>query len=1064
MTNKISGTPEGPSGGKGILHWLVTHHVPASIWLLGVLLLGLMGIFSMTRESLPDLPIPQALISVEWDGAPPEVVEEEITRPLEEEIRGIRGMRRYSSGSMHSLSMVAVEFEAGIPLEEAMQRLRSAVASGESRLPKKAEKPHIDQIRVRDIPIGFFALSGTSGRLEISRTARDMQKELEEIPGIRRVTVEGIPRESLRVELFPERLEALHLSPEIIIQNLEARKHDAPLGQFDSPRQSFSLVLEKALDDLDDLRRMPLLPGKDEEHPILLGDMANLRRAPEKSAVHAKLSVQGGPFREVALLALYMMPGRDTSELMEKALGVFKKAAGEGSIPRKVDWTLIANDAEYIEQELTRGLSNMWQSMAIVFICLLLLLAWREALVAALGIPLTIVASLGTLWLTGYTVNTLVLAGVILALGMLVDDFILVMEGMHHFLTLEKQSFSEAAWNTLVTYGAPSFSGSITTILVMVPLCFIGGVDGSFIRIIPVTTAICLSLSYLLSLFVGIPLSQLAFRRKASAEISSDLSKADRITRKAELLLHRLLAEKMLSTPLRRGMALTGVLLFFLGGMFLFFLTPSTLYPREDGKSMGITLELPENSTLRDADRIAALAGTLLAEKTYFASIISLAGNRDPILSGTLGEMLTQETSPRFVGFACQLTPRKNREKEGFHYAEDLRKELAKLLEREAGVEVTVTPEIGGSTPEAPLQILLYGEDLHTLKSLARQVKEPFQKLETIHNLRDSLGYPEKQYRFVPHRESLQEYALREESLGIQIQVLTSSLKAGDFRQSGNEESLPLYVSTLWEGMEDANSGPVTWEQFTGLRLVNDHGETLPLQHVGSFEYRQTYPSILHRNGKRCVIVKAHTEGATPGEVLKKVLPTLEKMRATWPQGYFYEVGGELEQAQATYRGVLKALGLSFFLVYAILALLFRSLVQPIIILGAVVPGISGVLWGFWALNLPFTFVAAVGLISLVGITVNDAIVMVDTMNRHRRRGEELKKSAFRGASDRLRPVISTTLTTVLALIPLLGESAWQPLGLAIILGESFSTPICLFLIPGLYILLSPSHKAPQAC
>jgi len=175
-------------------------------------------------------------------------------------------------------------------------------------------------------------------------------------------------------------------------------------------------------------------------------------------------------------------------------------------------------------------------------------------------------------------------------------------------------------------------------------------------------------------------------------------------------------------------------------------------------------------------------------------------------------------------------------------------------------------------------------------------------------------------------------------------------------------------------------------------------------------------------------------------------------------------VGGEQEQAQETYQGTMKALGLSFFFTYAILALLFRSMVQPVIILGAVIPGISGVLWGFWALNLPFTFTAAVGLISLVGITVNDAIVMVDTMNRYRQKGKGLRESAFRGASDRLRPVISTTLTTVLALIPLLGESAWQPLGLAVILGESFSTPVCLFLIPGLYILLSPSYKSQKAC
>ena len=391
---------------------------------------------------------------------------------------------------------------------------------------KNRRKAVVEEISVRDYPIVVFALTGSLDEAEMARVAEKLRERLARIRGIKKVAVDGIRRRCVRVELLPERLRAMGISPTLVQSRLKEQNQDVPFGSFDHDRHAFRLKMKGAVCATEALRAMPIATSED-RRVIRLEELARISIGPEAEYTTASLSRRGAPYESVITLGIYKLPGQDTTELIRKAGEFMKSAEQGGEWPEGLAYEVIGDDSQVIEEELGRAVGNGWQSALIVFVVLMCLLSWREALVAALGIPLTLAASVGVLWMLGYTFNIFVLIGIVLALGMLVDDFILMMEGMHQYAVVERIGFASAAWNTVKSYAVPSLSGSVTTILVLVPLAAIGGIDGKFIRIVPITTGICLVLSYLVSVLVAIPLSRLCWitRKGSGCEAALDRSR-----------------------------------------------------------------------------------------------------------------------------------------------------------------------------------------------------------------------------------------------------------------------------------------------------------------------------------------------------------------------------------------------------------------------------------------------------------------------------------------------------------------------------------------------------------
>jgi multidrug efflux pump subunit AcrB len=276
----------------------------------------------------------------------------------------------------------------------------------------------------------------------------------------------------------------------------------------------------------------------------------------------------------------------------------------------------------------------------------------------------------------------------------------------------------------------------------------------------------------------------------------------------------------------------------------------------------------------------------------------------------------------------------------------------------------------------------------------------------------------------------------------------------------GTQDNLDILLGMAWPSRQGEIGGPKAWEELFQINIFNREGQSLPVYDLLEGHLDQAPLSITHKNGRRSVTVMAKTAGRTAGEILKDFLPELDNMQQTWPGGYGYNIAGEAEEMEEAFGSAGQALMVAFVLVFSILALLFDSFRQPVIIMFSVPFAMIGVFGGFFLAWIPMSFSAFIGIIALAGIAVNDAIVLIETMNNHRRNGLPVKEAAARGAGDRLRPILSTTITTTVGLTPLaLSDPGWMPLCVAIIFGLTASTLICLFVIPCLYLLLTPAQE-----
>ena len=1043
MTNKTQDQT------SAIFNFFFIKSVPVVIWVLLLILVGWIAYSSMVKESLPDLEIPQAYVVTTWEGASPEMVEKEITQKLEKSIKGMKGLKRFYSASQHQVSIVAVHFHTNMSVTEALLLLQRKVSTAAAEFPKDAQKPRIEESSVRDLPIATFNLSGNVSQADLEKQARRLKEKLEKIQGIKSVKLVGENTQIVQILLHPERIKTLGLSPTWIRQCIMAHNHDAPWGRFENSMLGFDMRMLGTYNDLESLRNLTIsrLP---EGNIIRLKDIALVRLGYMRETARASLSWEGKPYVPVIAMNLFKSSGQDTIKLVDKAKQIVSYEQESELWHPNIGCQITGDESRMIQEELSRGFTNGWQAMLAVFIVLMVMLTWREALVAALSIPLTILGSIAVLWALGYSFNLLVIVGIIFALGLLIDDFILIMEGMHEAIFLEKLNFVQAVKKTVKTYAVPSLSGTLTTICVLLPLTFLGGVDGKFIRLIPVTAIVCLSLSYIISVVLGPPLSRPVLKNNNQPHTS----RIDHLANTAGKKLADWLNDNVVKTRKRAVIwVIFGCLLFFFS-LIAAENMRNTLYPKEDGRGLGVTIELTPSTDLDHAAQVAQKIGRILQEKPYLQYVLKVVGEKDSYSLGSFHDMLSPTNAPNYIGFSCFFVPRKNREYLAHQYVEPLRAEIEEALKDEPGARLFMSPQIGGPSSEDPLQIDIKGDDCQILKDISIQIQKILKQIPGIVDLRDNIGPPRSELTLQPLLEALNFYGISQYELGQQMITYMENEKIGKFHRKGTQDDLDIRLGTWWSSQSEKMGGPKDWKELERITILNDANKPVSLWNLVEPKMDESQHVIKHKDGQRSVTVMSKLHGIYVSEIIERMRPIMDNLQKNWPPGYTYVFAGE-DEVDETYNKMGKMFILAMLLVYIILALLFDSLIQPVIILFTVLFALIGVFTGFFWADIPFSFSATIGVVALVGIVVNDSIIIVDTMNGHRNSGLSVSLAAQYGASDRLRPIVSTTLTNLAGLLPLaLSDPGWAPLCMAIIFGELAATFGAVIFIPALYVAL----------
>jgi multidrug efflux pump subunit AcrB len=457
---------------------------------------------------------------------------------------------------------------------------------------------------------------------------------------------------------------------------------------------------------------------------------------------------------------------------------------------------------------------------------------------------------------------------------------------------------------------------------------------------------------------------------------------------------------------------------------------------------------------LNQSGEVADDLGEILRSKNYFESVTKLVGQKSNLVQES-GMKPNQDNY--LLGFSTVFTKEEERKLPSYEYLDELRTELTQALRRYPGASIVVNSPGTGEGGD-PIAVELKGKDMEKLRQISGEVQLALRQIEGTQDVRDGLGDMRSDIKLQPRREAMDFYGITQDDLAMQGRYIMTDNDIGDYPIGGGEDDLEIRLSTAFPSRQGAVGGPTRRDELTTIRLFSPEKGAISRGTVLDVEEGVAPLSITHTDTERTVTVYSKTKERTVGEILADLKPKLDQMKKTWDAGYDYSFGGEAETQSETFGSAIQMSYVALFLVFSVLVLQFGSFTQPFIIMLSIPFAFIGTFGGFSLFQIPLSFPAVIGIISLVGIVVNDAIVMVETMNKHRKNGMKVRQAAAHGASDRLRPILTTSITTIVGLLPLaISDAVWFPLCMAIIFGLCASTLIALLVIPCLYLQLTPN-------
>lgn len=1015
---------------------------------------------NMVKESMPDLSMASANITTTWAGGDAQTIEQEITNKIEKELKSLKGLKRIRSGSFSGYSVISVEFRSDVDPRDALARVRTKVNEAEGELPKAAETPTVTQVSVNDSPIYSIRLYGNAELPELTSLAKKLEKDLERVRGVNKAKISGDREEIVMIRLIGSRVEALGISPTTIRDAVQQANIDLPWGTFDGEDISGATFrLTGRYRNIGQLESLPIVRTKS-GRIIHLEDIADISITQAEERARTFFSQNGESFARTVELSLTKRAGADTIDIVNQAHKILSDHKASASWPQNIEYAVVVDESENILRDLKNVFNNGWQTMLAVFIILFFSLTWREALIAGLAIPVAFAGGLIIISMLGYSLNQIVIIGMVIALGLLVDVFILMMEGMHENMFVKGRSFGRSALETVKQYAIPALTGQLTTIFAMAPLLGITGTTGKFIRAMPMTAIACLISAYVVALLLCIPLSRYVLP-KAGSEVKK--TKIDIISEKLSEQLNCLLSRRFTKSKKHSTLWIMVAIAVFTGSIAIFSTLPTEMMPKGDGRNTGILIELEPDTSMLSAQKCADAVGERLRQLDYLESVTKYVGEKSPFSIPTPADQLLPTKSLSFVGFTAILVPNTEREKLGYEYIPELAASIGQAMDSCPSGEIILTPSVGGASPGSPVQIEVIGDDMESLRDISEQITTRLKIVEGTDNVRHNLGLPSLDFKATPDSEALNFYGVTHKDLAEQMRLKMSNDEIGKYVVGGIKDDIKIHMGYGWPSREGEIGGPTAALETYLLTVTTPVGKNIPVSSLIDVEVAQSSTAVLHRDGKRAVTILADTKDRTVGEILADIQPELEIMKKEWPDGYTYVFSGEAEDSAEVFGSAGIMLIIALFLVFSLLVLQFDSFLQPLIIMSAIPLALTGTFFGLALFEIPFSFMAMVGVIALVGIVVNDTIVIIDTMNSYRKNGYTIAKAASAGAADRLRPVITTSITTIVGMLPLaLSQKMWLPLGMTVMSGLFAATFLSLFIVPCLYVVFTRNNSIEE--
>ncbi|MCH2103315.1 MAG: efflux RND transporter permease subunit [Planctomycetes bacterium] len=1020
---------------RALVRAAIENPVAVHLGTLAMCAAGLLVGLSMPREVFPVFTMDRVQISAVLPGASPTDVERLVTLPIEEALAGTDGLDRISSISREGLSQVTLEVARDADTAEFLDEVRSRVQSGALRLPDECETPSVRELRT-SFPAIAVAVHGEVDDGVLRDAARELQSELREFSGVGQVDVYGEREPRVWIEVEPDALAKYRLSLSEVRAAIAGVVRDMPAGAIDSVRGGFMVRVGAGADGAFELEQAVLRSFPDGRR-LLLGQVARISNSWERAMVRSRYA--GEP---AVTLYVQKLSSADTIDLSEQ---VFEWIAAGPEVPKGVSVGAHSDVSVYVRNRLRTMQESALLGAALVLVSLIMFLSARVAFMTALGIPISFLGGILIAGSMGVTMNMIVMFGMIVVLGMIVDDAIVVGENVYRLME-EGLSPEDAAIEGASQVAKPVLATILTSIAAFGPILVMQGTTGAFLRPLPLIVSFCLIVSLFEALLI-LPV-HLAFHAGVVHAAAGEGTRWYEPLRRVYQSFLRVCIERRLAV-VTAAISVCGLLITFATSHMKF-----VLFDDFESKLIFVGVRMEEG---------VGLAETTRATREIERRVMTLPSEEMESIQSSVGiyseDGVRIELAQNLAQVTVELSEGGRRERTTQEISDHIR---ALLEDPPRGVaDITLGQPQAGPSGRA-IDIWISGPDLAVLDAAAEDLKEVLATFGGVEGARDNVDSGKPQIE-LSLRDDARALGVSEVDLGGQLAAAFVGLEAARLRRGKDEMRVVVKLP------ETVREDPASME---ALLVTVPSGDRVPLGTLAEISEGPGPVTIVRDKRERTVNVVADVDRdvTSARQVTAGLTEPLEDLRERY-EGYRFEVRGDAEDTQETLDSLYKALIVSALLIYLILGTLFRSYAQPFVIMFIIPFGAMGMIFGHMVMDRSLGIMSLIGLLALSGIVVNDSLIFVDFVNRRRREGAKLTDALMDAGRVRFRPILLTSITTMLGLSPLAffatGQARFlQPMAITLFFGLAVATGLVLILIPCTYGLLMDAQvllKSPRA-
>lgn len=1001
-----------------------------------VIVMGIYSLINIPVDLYPEIDPPFLSVMTTYSGASAADIETNITKRLEDALNTVDNVKEVTSVSSDNLSVITLEFNWGADLNESTNEVRDVIDRIYDFMPDDVDRPTIFKFNTNMMPIVFFAVTAEESYPGLDKILDEkIINPLNRINGVGSVSIIGAPRRVVYVDADPRRLDAYHLTIEQLGNVIGAENLNMPSGNIKMGSLDYQLRIQGEFAESRQLS--DLVVGNFNGVPVYLRDVAVVRDSLKDLLQDEKINGKTG-------LRMFVMKqsGANTVKVAREVNSSLQEL--KQNLPPDIKIDLIIDTSSFIKGSISNlSQTLMYAFIFVVLVVLFFLGRWRATFIIGLTIPISLIVSFIYLYITGNSINVISLTSLSIAIGMVVDDAIVVLENITRHIERGSSPREAAIYATNEVW----LSVIITTLVVVAvffPLTLVSGLTGMMFNQLGwiVTITVVTSTLAAISLTPMMASKMLRLREKQlkpkkfshQALIEPMLNKMDNAY---AALLAWFLKHKLIT--------LLVSLLIFLSSLMLMRFVGTDFMPQTDESRITIAMELQTGTRVEESMITARKMEKIIQEQYPEVEVLAVSTGADD--EGSMFSLFSTAGS-NIINFMMRLQHVDEREKSVWEIADAMREQIATFPEV---ITATVSTTGGGfgMGGENNVAVEIYGFDFNTTNGIAEAIRQKLSLLPEATDISISRKKDKPELQVILDRDKLALHGLSSAAVSGMVRNRVNGMVASRFKEEGEEYDIRVRLS------EEYRNSITLLEELT---IMNQQGKMIKLKEIGRIEEYWGPPSIQHKRKERVVTVSVKPNGIALGDLAKKVLEVVDEVEV--PQDVLVQVGGAFEDQQESFQDLALLMLLSLILVFIVMASQFESFTMPFIIMFSIPFAFTGVILALLITGTTLTIVAALGAVLLIGIVVKNGIVLVDFTNLMRDRGMRLVDAIVASGRSRLRPVLMTAFTTILGMLPLAmstgeGSEIWRPMGITVIGGLVFSTIVTMIIIPVMYGLLA---------